>query len=80
MDRPDEQLIALCQQGDEEAFAELVERYQRKVYTMAVRMLQDREESRDAAQEVFIRVYRALPGWFWAGGFDRHRRRIRAGL
>lgn len=61
MARPDAELIILSQQGDETAFAELVDRYQNKVYTMAVRLLGDREEGRDVAQEVFLRVYRALP-------------------
>lgn len=61
MSRSDAELFALNQQGDEEAFAELVERYQKRVYTMAVRLLGDREESRDVAQEVFLQVYRALP-------------------
>ncbi|HBI27987.1 MAG TPA: RNA polymerase subunit sigma-24, partial [Peptococcaceae bacterium] len=45
------------------AFAELVDRYQNKVYTMAVRLLGDREEGRDVAQEVLLRVYRALPSY-----------------
>ncbi|BCV22537.1 MULTISPECIES: RNA polymerase sigma factor [Neomoorella] len=63
MDRSDAELIALSQQGDEGAFAELVARYQKKVYTVALRLLQDREESLDVAQEVFLRAYRALPGF-----------------
>ncbi len=61
MSQSEAELIALSQQGDEEAFAKLVERYQKRVYTMAVRLLGDREESRDVAQEVFLRVYRGLP-------------------
>jgi len=61
MSKPDAELIVLSQQGDETAFAQLVQRYQNKVYTLAVHLLGDREEGRDAAQEVFIRVYNALP-------------------
>lgn len=61
MARPDAELITLSQQGDKQAFAELVDRYQKRVYTMAVRLLGDMEESRDVAQEAFLRVYRALP-------------------
>ena len=59
-DRPDAELIVLSQQGDETAFAQLVQRYQNKVYTLAVHLLGDREEGRDAAQEVFIRVYNGM--------------------
>jgi len=62
LDRPDAELISLSQQGDAGAFAELVARYQKKVYTVALRLLQDREESLDVAQGVFLRAYRALPG------------------
>jgi len=69
LDRPDAQLVALSQRGDENAFAELVTRYQQKVYTLAVRLLHDREESRDVAQEVFLRVYRGLPGFREGAGF-----------
>jgi len=61
MSRTDEELIVLSQHGDETAFAELMDRYQNKVYTLAVHLLADREEGRDVAQEVFIRVYHALP-------------------
>ena len=63
MARPDAELIILTQQGDKQAFAELVDRYQKKVYSIALRLLGDREESRDAAQEVFLRLYKALPDY-----------------
>lgn len=46
--------------GDQRAFKLLVERYQRKVYGVAVGMLRDREEARDVAQEAFVKVYRYL--------------------
>lgn len=46
--------------GDERAFAELVMRYQGALYRLAWRMLRDDEEARDAVQEVFLRVHRAL--------------------
>jgi len=51
-----EQAIA----GDERAFAELVARYQTAVYNLAYRMLSDPGEAEDAAQEVFLRIYRRL--------------------
>lgn len=46
--------------GDERAFAELVTRYQSAVYNLAYRMLGDAAEAEDAAQEVFLRMYRRL--------------------
>lgn len=56
----DVELIKRCQQGDREAFRELVERYQDKVIWIAYQMLNNSEEARDIAQEVFIRVYRSI--------------------
>jgi RNA polymerase sigma-70 factor (ECF subfamily) len=54
------QLIERAVAGDERAFAELVTRYQTAVYNLAYRMLGDAGEAEDAAQEVFLRIYRRL--------------------
>jgi RNA polymerase sigma-70 factor (ECF subfamily) len=51
-------LVERVRTGDQRAFKLLVERYQRKVFMVALGMLKDKEEARDAAQEVFIKVYR----------------------
>ena len=56
----DEELAAKVSGGDREAFNVLVERYQSKIINMAYTMLSSREDSYDAAQEVFIRVYRNI--------------------
>jgi RNA polymerase sigma-70 factor (ECF subfamily) len=50
-------------QGDQQAFAQLVARYQRQVYNLAYRMLENAEDAEDAAQEAFLRAYRALPSF-----------------
>lgn len=54
------ELIDRIQAGDRDAFKELVERYQRKVYAICYGMLKDSEESMDVSQEVFIKVFRYL--------------------
>jgi len=59
--RTDHQLMAALAQGDEEAFRELVERYQREVYGTIAKMIGDFHEAEDLAQRVFLRVYRAAP-------------------
>ncbi len=46
------------QAGDEQAFAGLVEKYQRRVMAVAYRMLLNRAEAEDVAQETFLRLYR----------------------
>jgi RNA polymerase sigma-70 factor (ECF subfamily) len=53
-------LVERAVAGDERAFAELVTRYQTAVYALAYRMLGDAGEAEDAAQEVFLRIYRRL--------------------
>jgi RNA polymerase sigma-70 factor, ECF subfamily len=56
----DQALIAATLAGRPEAFGELVTRYERAVYHLAVRTLRDRTEAEDAAQEAFLKAYRAL--------------------
>lgn len=53
-------LVQRVRTGDQRAFKLLVERYQRKVYSVALGMLKDKEEARDVAQEAFIKVYKYL--------------------
>jgi len=56
----DQALIAATLAGRGEAFGELVTRYERAVYHLAVRTLHDRIEAEDATQEAFLKAYRAL--------------------
>lgn len=53
-------LVQRVRQGDQRAFKLLVERYQRKVYGVALGMVKDKEEARDVAQEAFVKVYKYL--------------------
>jgi len=54
------QLIAEAKAGDKEAFSMLVEKYQRPVFSVCYRMLGTPTAAEDAAQEAFIRAYKAL--------------------
>jgi RNA polymerase sigma-70 factor (ECF subfamily) len=47
-------------EGDDSAFAHLVETYQRPVYNLCYRMLDDSGDAEDAAQESFLRAYKSL--------------------
>lgn len=60
-DLDERDLVARCQADDDAAFAELVERYKNLVYAMIYRMVPDRSQVDDLAQEVFIKVHRGLP-------------------
>ncbi|HYS81916.1 MAG TPA: sigma-70 family RNA polymerase sigma factor [Anaeromyxobacteraceae bacterium] len=53
-------LVAVAARGDRGAFARLVDLHQRTVYGLCVRLLADREEARDAAQETFVRAWGAI--------------------
>lgn len=72
----DSQLIARCQQGELEAFDLLVERYQTRIYNLCLWHLGDREEASDAAQEVFVRAWRALPRFRGEAAFGTWLHRI----
>jgi RNA polymerase sigma-70 factor, ECF subfamily len=52
--------INQARQGDEEAFTNLVETYQKPVYNLCYRMLGEAEAAEDAAQETFLKVYQNL--------------------
>lgn len=52
--------IIQAQQGDDEAFARLVETYQTPVFNLCYRMLSEPDLAEDAAQETFLRAYRHL--------------------
>jgi RNA polymerase sigma-70 factor, ECF subfamily len=56
----DGELVTMTLGGHSEAFALLVERYDRAVYHLAYRTLHDVEEARDVAQEAFFKAYRSL--------------------
>lgn len=66
--RVDAEFVRRCLAGDDEAFASLVRRYQRKAFWVAYHVIGDIEEARDVAQEAFLRLYRSLQSF----DFDRN--------
>lgn len=54
-------LVEAFKRGEESAFTALVIKYREAVYRIARRMVRSHEDASDVAQEVFIRVHRALP-------------------
>ncbi len=56
----DGELLRECRSGDRKAFERLVEKYQKTVFNIALRMVRDREDAEDVAQAAFIKVYQRL--------------------
>lgn len=56
----DAQLVASALAGSQEAFRDLVLRFERPVYSLIVRMINDPGTAEDLAQEVFVKAYRSL--------------------
>jgi RNA polymerase sigma-70 factor (ECF subfamily) len=61
----DAALVGRCLEGEIRAFEPLVARYERVLFNVALRMLGDREDARDAAQTAFVRAFERL------GSYDR---------
>ena len=64
----DSELVTLSLAGDRNAFGELVERHQAALFHLALRVLRDREEAKDATQATFIKA------WTHLAQFDHTRR------
>lgn len=72
------ELLDRCRRGEPEAFEELVERTHRQVFTVAYRLVGDRHEAEDVAQDAYLRVYRGLPGFRGDSSFETWLYRITA--
>ncbi len=60
--------LTMTKNGNRPAFNHIVEKYQQPIYNYCYRMLQNRHEAEDAAQEVFLRAYTRLDTYD-----DRHK-------
>jgi RNA polymerase sigma-70 factor (ECF subfamily) len=65
--RTDAELVASAAKGSQDASRELVRRFERPVYSLVLRMVQDPATAEDLAQEVFVKAFRRLdtydPQW-----------------
>ena len=62
-EQDDTQLVKASQHGNQDAFASLVQRHQRRVFNMVLRMLQDYEEASEITQEAFLAAWMGLPSF-----------------
>jgi RNA polymerase sigma-70 factor (ECF subfamily) len=56
----DLELIEKFGNGDEKAFEQLIIRYERKIYSICIYFLKNREDAEDAAQEIILKLYKKL--------------------
>ena len=59
----DEDLISLVAQGDAEAFAALYDRHSRAAYSLAYRMMGEKQAAEDLAQDAFLKVWRSATSY-----------------
>lgn len=60
LDLTDNEIIARVLRGDQQAYGQLVGKYQHYVFTLAFRLTQSREDAEEIAQDSFIKAYRSL--------------------
>ena len=57
---PDRELVDRARDGSQEAFADLVRRYQVRIFNLARVSTRNDADAEDVAQEIFVRVFRGL--------------------
>lgn len=62
-DLTDIELIHQVLAGHQSAYADLVKRHQRYVFTLALRFVKNREDAQEVAQDSFVKAYKALPNF-----------------
>jgi RNA polymerase sigma-70 factor (ECF subfamily) len=76
----DDELMARIAGGDEDAFRDLVLRWERRVYAFFFRCLGSREDAEDLAQETFVRIFRSAGRYRARGSFPSYLFRIAGNL
>src|SRR5437868_7758414 len=61
LEQPDPEVLRRAQRGDERAFAQILRAYETPIFNYVYRIVGDRALAEDLTQEVFVRVYQALP-------------------
>ena len=56
----DLRLVESLREGNQQAYEELIARFQQPVYTLALRLLNNQSEACDVVQEVFLKVFRSI--------------------
>ncbi|MGH9377815.1 MAG: RNA polymerase sigma factor [Terriglobia bacterium] len=68
-DQQEVEWIQRAQKGDEEAFGLLLERYQRRVFSLVFHLVRQQGDVEDLAQEIFVKVYRSIRSYNFRASF-----------
>src|SRR5260370_37700163 len=68
-EQDDALLVAASRRGDQDAFAQLVQRYQRRTFNLVFRILQQYDEATEITQETFLAAWQGLPSFRGAARF-----------
>ena len=60
VDDPDAAMVKAVIDGDPEAYRVLVERYERRIYSVIYGMVRNQEDARDLAQDAFVKAFQNL--------------------
>lgn len=66
----DNEIISKVLNGDQQAYAVLVNRYQNYVFTLTMRFTKNREDAEEVSQDIFIKAYRSLADFRGASKFS----------
>ncbi len=76
----DAALVQRVREGDYSSFETLVRRHEKKIYNLAYRMMDNREDASDILQETFLQAFRKLDGFKGESGFSTWIYRIAVNL
>lgn len=86
LERLDDALVIRAQQGDADAFAELVRRHEDRMHAVVRRLVDDEHEAQEITQETFLRAWRGIRGfngeaqfstWLYRIGVNEANRRLK---
>ncbi len=80
MEQEEQQLIRQAAEGQEQAFEQLVLRYQKGIYNLTLRMTGNQDDAYDLTQESFLRAWKSLAAFQFESSFSTWLYRIATNL
>lgn len=68
--------VSLCKEGHENGFMQIYQAYSKQMFSIALRILQDRQEAEDVLQESFIKVFKNIQSFKGDASFGSWLKRI----